>query len=645
MLNYVWFILLFPLLGVLINALLGRWLNRRLVAIIACLAVGASFLVATLVLFQMLRLPAEGPGGGNGRQQIIPLYSWILSGDFKVEANLLLDQLSILMALVVTGVSTLIHIYSAGYMSGDGYEKRYFTWLNLFVFMMLILIFADNFVFMYLGWEGVGLCSYLLIGYWFEREPAADAGKKAFIVNRVGDFGLALGIMLIFATVGSVAFQDVFPAAQTLLPGTATVIALLLFLGATGKSAQIPLYVWLPDAMEGPTPVSALIHAATMVTAGVYLVVRCHTIFEQSLSALNWVAWIGAITAFFAATMALVQKDFKRILAYSTISQLGYMFLGVGVGAYAAGIFHLTTHAFFKALLFLCAGSVMHALAGELDIFRMGGLRKKMPWTFGTFLVGILALSGIPLLSGFFSKDEILYAVFEQGNPYLWLVGIITAGLTALYAFRLLFVAFYGKSRMDRKAAAHVHESPPVMVVPMVVLAILAVFGGYIGLPKVLGVGNAIDEFLQPVFADVAASEHAAGSAAVEWVLIGVAALVAAAGAFAAYWIYIRRWGLAERMTRSAQWLYDIVYDKYYVDEAYTEVIVKPLRMLGRTLADAVERRSIDGAVNGLAHLVSLAGEGLRRVQTGLVRNYALAMLVGVVGVVIYFVLRAALGW
>jgi NADH-quinone oxidoreductase subunit L len=321
------------------------------------------------------------------------------------------------------------------------------------------------------------------------------------------------------------------------------------------------------------------------------------------------------------------------------------MFLGVGVGAYAAGIFHLTTHAFFKALLFLCAGSVMHALAGELDIFRMGGLRKKMPWTFGTFLVGILALSGIPLFSGFFSKDEILYDVFEQGNPYLWLVGIITAGLTALYAFRLLFVAFYGKSRMDRKTAAHVHESPPVMVVPMVVLAILAVFGGYIGLPKVLGVGNAIDEFLQPVFADVAASEHATGSAAVEWGLIGVAVLVAAVGAFAAYWIYVRRWGLAERMTRSAQWLYDIVYDKYYVDEAYTEVIVKPLRMLGRTLADAVERRSIDGAVNGLAHLVSLAGEGLRRVQTGLVRNYALAMLVGVVGVVVYFVVRAALGW
>jgi NADH-quinone oxidoreductase subunit L len=343
--------------------------------------------------------------------------------------------------------------------------------------------------------------------------------------------------------------------------------------------------------------------------------------------------------------MAVVQKDFKRILAYSTISQLGYMFMGVGVGAYAAGMFHLTTHAFFKALLFLCAGSVMHALAGELDIFKMGGLRKKLPWTFGTFLVGVLALSGVPLLSGFFSKDEILYGVYEQGGVSLWLLGIITAGLTAFYAFRLLFVAFYGKSRMDRKTEAHVHESPAVMVVPMVILAVLALVGGYIGLPEVLGLGNAVDDFLQPVFADVPATEHLSGSAAVEWGLIGVAVLAAAVGILAAYWIYIRNWGLAARMTRSAQWLYDIVYNKYYVDEAYTEVIVKPLRMLGGALADRVERRGIDAAVNGLARLTSLIGEGLRRVQTGLVRNYALAMFVGVVAVVIYFVVRAALGW
>ena len=333
MLDYVWLILLFPLAGVLINALLGRWLSRRVVATIASLAIGASFVVALLVFFAMLGLPAETEAGGNGRERIMPIFSWIVAGEFEVEAAILLDQLSILMALVVTGVSTLLHIYSAAYMHGAEYYNRYFTWLNLFVLMMLILVLGNNFLVMYVGWEGVGLCSYLLIGYWFEKKSAADAGKKAFIVNRVGDFGFALGIMLIFATFGSLAFQDVFPAASTLLPGTATAIALLLFLGAAGKSAQIPLYVWLPDAMEGPTPVSALIHAATMVTAGVYMVARCYTIFEASPSALTWVIWIGVLTAFFAATMALVQKDFKRILAYSTISQLGYMFVGMGAGA------------------------------------------------------------------------------------------------------------------------------------------------------------------------------------------------------------------------------------------------------------------------------------------------------------------------
>ena len=644
MLDYVWLIPLFPLIGVLINAILGRWLPRRLVATIATLAVGASFVMAALVFVQMLGLPVETEAGGNGRERIIPLFSWIVAGSFEIQASILLDQLSILMTLVVTGVSTVIHIYSAGYMEGETYYNRYFTWLNLFVFMMLILVLGDSFLTMYVGWEGVGLCSYLLIGYWFERESAANAGKKAFIVNRVGDFGFALGIMLIFATFGSLAFEDVFPAASAILPGTATAIALLLFLGATGKSAQIPLYVWLPDAMEGPTPVSALIHAATMVTAGVYMVARCHSIFEASGTALTWVAWIGVLTAFFAATMALVQKDLKRVLAYSTISQLGFMFLGVGVGSYAAGIFQLTTHAFFKALLFLCAGSVMHALAGQLDIFRMGGLRNKMPWTFGTFLVGVLALSGVPLFSGFFSKDEILHDAFVYGSPLLWAVGIATAGLTAFYSFRMLFVAFYGKPRMDKKTERQIHESPPVMLIPLVILAILAAIGGYIGLPEGLGLPNAIDEFLHPVFADVqlVASE---GGALLEWGLIGVSILMAAVGFFAAYWIYIRNWGLAARMTKSAQWLYDIVYNKYYVDEAYTEAIVKPLRMLGDMLDESVEQRGIDTAVNGLAQLTGLAGEGLRRLQSGLVRNYALAIMIGAVAVVAYFVVRGLLGF
>jgi NADH-quinone oxidoreductase subunit L len=643
MLNYVWLIPLLPLAGVLVNTILGRWLPRRAVAIIASLAVGASFAVAVGVLVAMLGLPAETATGANGRERTIPIFSWIIVGNFRVEASILLDQLSILMTLVVTGVSTIIHIYSAGYMEGEEYHNRYFTWLNLFVFMMLILVLGDSFLTMYVGWEGVGLCSYLLIGYWFERESAANAGKKAFIVNRVGDFGFALGIMLIFATLGSVTFNDVFPAAQTLLPTTATAIALLLFLGAVGKSAQIPLFVWLPDAMEGPTPVSALIHAATMVTAGVYMVARCHAIFEASASALNWVAWIGGLTAFFAATMAVVQKDMKRILAYSTISQLGYMFLAVGVGAYAAGMFHLTTHAFFKALLFLCAGSVMHALAGELDIFKMGGLRQKMPWTFGTLLVGVLALSGIPLFSGFFSKDEILFSAFEHGDLVLWLLGIITAGLTALYAFRLLFVAFYGKSRLDKKAAAHIHESPAVMAVPLVLLAILAAIGGYIGLPGVVRVGNAVDAFLQPVFAGTQLAAPTTGSPTLEWILMGVSTLAAAVGLLAAYWIYIRNWGLAERMTNGARWLYDLLYNAYYVDKGYMEVIVKPMRTVADILVDSVEKRGIDGAVEGLAQLVGLAGGGLRRLQTGVVRNYALAMFVGVVGLVAYLIARAVL--
>jgi NADH-quinone oxidoreductase subunit L len=645
MLDYVWLIPLLPLAGVLVNAILGRWLPRRLVAILASLAVGASFVVAVLVFLAMLGLPVESPTGDNGRERIIPIFSWIVAGDFKVEAAILLDQLSILMALVVTGVSTVIHVYSAAYMaSEETYHNRYFTWLNLFVFMMLILVLGDSFLTMYVGWEGVGLCSYLLIGYWFEKESTADAGKKAFVVNRVGDFGFALGVMLIFATFGSLAFADVFPAASTLLPGTATAITLLLFLGATGKSAQIPLHVWLPDAMEGPTPVSALIHAATMVTAGVYMVARCHSLFEASLSALNWVLWVGVITAFFAATMAIVQKDFKRILAYSTISQLGYMFLGVGAGAYAAGMFHLTTHAFFKALLFLCAGSVMHALTGELDIFKMGGLRKRMPWTFGTFLVGVLALSGVPLLAGFFSKDEILYNAYRNGALVPWVLGVITAGLTAFYAFRLLFVAFYGKSRMAKKVEKHVHESPPVMVVPLVILAVLSVVGGYIGLPEFSGLGNAIDEFLHPVFADSTVAPVATEGVTVEVVSLAMSILAVAAGFFIAYWIYIRNWGMAARITRGAQWLYDLVYNKYYVDEVYTEAIVKPLRMAGDFLADAVEERSIDGAVNGLARLTGLLGEGVRRLQSGQVRDYALAVFVGVVAVVLYFVVRSVWG-
>jgi NADH-quinone oxidoreductase subunit L len=641
MLDYAWLIPLFPLVGVLIGALPGRWLGRRLVAGLACSAVIASFVAAAIVLVEMLGLPAAD------RSRTVPLLSWIGSGTFRVELNLLLDPLSILMALVVSGVSALIHVYSAAYMKGEFYYKRYFTWLNLFVLMMLALVLSDNFVVLYLGWEGVGLCSYLLIGYWFERETAADAAKKAFLVNRVGDFGLALGIMLIFATFGSVAFADVLPAAPvalSTLPAMATAIALLLFLGAVGKSAQIPLHVWLPDAMEGPTPVSALIHAATMVTAGVYLVARSHALFEASGPALNWVIWIGVLTAFFAATVALVQKDLKRVLAYSTISQLGYMFLGLGAGAYGAAIFHLATHAFFKALLFLGAGSVMHALSGELDIFKMGGLRKKLPWTFATFLVGVLALTGVPLFSGFFSKEAILGGAFEHGALFPWLLGLVTAGLTAAYGFRLLFVVFYGKSRLDKKVERQVHESPAVMVVPMLGLAALAAVGGYLGLPRVLGLGSAVGEFLAPAFAGpvlpAAELSGAEASAVTEWLLIALSIVAVAVGFGVAYWLYVRRWGRAESMARSIPWLYDLLYEGYRLDWAYTEAVVKPLRALGDWLAGPFEERGIDGAVDGLARLLGLAGQGLRRLQTGLVRSYALAMLFGAVAIVAFFLIR-----
>lgn len=645
MIGYAWLILLFPLVGVLANALLGRWLGRRVVAAVATGAVAASFVVAVLVLVEMLGLPAESPTGGNGRERVVPLFSWIAAGDFRVEARLLVDQLSILMALVVTGVSTLIHAYSAGYMQGDVDYKRYFTWLNLFVLSMLVLVLGDSFLTLYAGWEGVGLCSYLLIGYWFERERPAAAAKKAFLVNRVGDVGLALGIMLIFATFGSLAFGQVLPAAGEVLaalPGTATAIALLLFLGAVAKSAQVPLHVWLPDAMEGPTPVSALIHAATMVTAGVYLVARCHALFEASATALAWVAWIGTITGLFAATVAAVQKDLKRVLAFSTISQLGTMFLGVGVGAYAAGLFHLTTHAFFKALLFLGAGSVMHALGGELDIFKMGGLRRKLPWTFGTFLVGVLALAALPPFAGFWSKDEILVAAFQGGNAALWLLATVTGGLTAFYAFRLLFVAFGGATRLDRKAEKGLHEAGPTMIVPMVLLAILAAVGGFVGLPEgLLGLGNAVDSFLHPVFAGAEGPAPAAGI--VDWLPMAISLVAALAGLALAYWLYVRRPGLAARWSKGSPWLYDLVLAGYRVDDLYQAAVVGPLRALGEVLARVVEARAIDGAVYGLARLAGLAGEGLRRLQSGLVRHYALAMLAGVVLVLLYFLLASVL--
>ncbi|MGQ9516273.1 MAG: NADH-quinone oxidoreductase subunit L [Anaerolineae bacterium] len=622
MLAYAWLMVLFPLLGVLINAFLGRRIGKRAVSWVACTSIGLSFLVALGVL--------AGVAGRTGVEQ--PLFTWISAGSFRVEFSLLLDPLSALMAAVVTGVSFLIHIYSVGYMAEDPRYARYFTYLNLFVFAMLILVLANNYLMMYVGWEGVGLCSYLLIGFWFERKRAADAGKKAFIVNRVGDVGFALGIMLIFAMFGTLQFSEVFRRAPGVLgPAVVTAITLLLFMGATGKSAQIPLYIWLPDAMEGPTPVSALIHAATMVTAGIYMVARNHVLFDMAPATMTVVAAIGAATAFFSATMALTENDLKRILAYSTISQLGYMFLAVGVGAYAAGMFHLTTHAFFKALLFLAAGSVMHAMAGEIDIQKLGGLREKLPRTYAVFAVGAAALAGVPLFSGFFSKDEILWRAFLH-SPVLWLVGLVTALLTAVYISRALFVTFWGRTRAEKKLWEHAHEAPAVMSVPMVILAVLAVIGGYIGLPRL----SAVEGYLEPVLP----AEHIAEAGAVEWVLLAVSAAVALGGIALAYYLYVVRPEVPARLSKQYRGLYTLLRHKYYVDEFYIAAVVEPLRRLGRFIAELFDPRVVDGAVNGLARLAGVCGEGLGVLQNGRVRSYALSILVGVVIILGYFLLR-----
>ncbi|MGB4975466.1 MAG: NADH-quinone oxidoreductase subunit L [Anaerolineae bacterium] len=625
MLNFAWLLLVFPLLGALINLLIGRRLGKA-AGWLGAAAIGLAFVVAVGLFAGLWARPAEE------RSVVQLLWHWITIGTFKVDIALLIDPLSVTMALVVTGVSALIHVYSIGYMDHEPRYTRYFVYLNFFVLMMLVLVMADNFLLMYVGWEGVGLASYLLIGFWFDRPSAADAGKKAFLVNRIGDFGMALAIMLIWSTIGTVSFSEVFRQAPA-LQGVATTLGLLLLLAATGKSAQIPLFVWLPDAMEGPTPVSALIHAATMVTAGVYMIARTHAIFQLSPTASHWVAWIGVLTAFMAGTIALVQTDLKRILAYSTISQLGYMFLAVGVGAYSAGIFHLTTHAFFKALLFLGAGSVMHALHGELDIRKMGGLREKLPATYRTFLIGAAALAGVPLLSGFFSKDAILFKAFEA-NFLLYLVGTLTAFITAFYSFRAVFVPFWGKAR-DKKLADKAHEAPAVMTVPLWILAGLAVVGGLLNLPAV----SSLEHWLEPVFADVKVAETAA-NLPLELGLLVVGALVAGLGIWLAYQAYVVQPQLPEQTAKRYDLAYRFLQAKWYVDELYMQMIVVPLRDLAGWLDATFDQRGIDGAVNGIARGLGAMGQGVRQLQTGLVGTYALAIVMGVVAVVGYLALR-----
>ena len=633
-----WLIFVFPTLGALINLIVGDKLGERGIHAVASGAVILSFFVSVGLFFGLMGLDE------HHRVATVHLWDWITIGSFSAPAALLIDPLSVTMALVVSGVGALIHIYAGGYMHGEQNYQRFFIYLNFFILAMLVLILSNNFVGMFVGWEGVGLASYLLIGFYYDRYDEsyghyADAGKKAFLVNRIGDFGMMVAVFLLWTAVGSVVFEEVFAGAGALTTGTATTVCLLLLLAATGKSAQLPLFVWLPDAMAGPTPVSALIHAATMVTAGIYMIARTHVLWELAPLAGNLAAWVGALTALLAASIALTQVDLKKILAYSTISQLGFMMLGVGVGAYAFAIFHLVTHAFFKALLFLAAGNVMHGLpGGELDIRKMGNLRAKMPTTHLLFLIGAAALAGFPFLSGFFSKDGILLHVANH-NILLYLIGLFTALLTAFYSFRAVFMAFWGEAR-DQHVHEHAHESPTMMTAPLWILAVLALFGGLLNLPILLTLEHYLEEAVgAPAF-------HP--TVTLEIVLLVVSALVAAAGVGLAYGRYVQGRKDAEGMPRGADWatgitrlfkpLEPIAANKWYVDEIYATWIVSPLLALAQWFDRVVDQGVVDGAVTLIGQANLAAGGALRKVHNGLVPTYALSLFVGVVALLLFLV-------
>jgi NADH-quinone oxidoreductase subunit L len=634
MLEHLWIIPLLPLLGAAVNGLFGKNWPNKVVSAVALNATGFSFLAALEAVREFIYVR-------NGELFRKEFFDWIVAGSFRAGFDLQMDQLTVVMVLVVTGVGFLIHIYSTGYMSHEGGYYRFFSYLNLFMFFMLILVLAANYVLLFVGWEGVGLASYLLIGFYFLKKSASDAGKKAFIVNRIGDFGFMLGMFLLFKTFGTLDFTQLFGKAAPWshegwgVFGTFTVASLLLFMGACGKSAQLPLYVWLPDAMEGPTPVSALIHAATMVTAGVYVVARSHILFTHSDTAMVVVAIIGCATAFFAATIGLVQTDIKRVLAYSTVSQLGYMFLGCGVGAFGAGIFHLMTHAFFKALLFLAAGSVIHAMGGEQDMRHMGGLSKKIKVTYWTMLIATLAIAGFPPLAGFFSKDSILLSAYQfDGGKPLYVIGLLTALLTSFYMFRLIFLTFHGKQRYDEHHV-HVHESPWSMLGPLAVLAVLSVIGGWMAAPPFFGGEDHFAAFLAPIFGGA----HEAGGAEahqLEIILAVVAVVAALIGLLTAFWLYLRQPGKPAEIAKSLKPIYSTLYNKYYVDEAYGAAIVKPLLALSTSvLWKVIDVEMIDGTVNGVAHGATATGDITRRTQSGNTRSYAVWVVVGALTVLI----------
>jgi len=620
-----WLIPLIPALSTFILAVFGRTLPKKYISFQACFSVFTSFVISVISFVGLLQTSHES------YPLVKTLFTWIKSGSFSINFSLQLDPLSAVMAMVVSGVGFIIHVYSVGYMAEDKGYARYFTYLNLFTFAMLLLVMASNIVLMFVGWEGVGLCSYLLIGFWFEKHSAANAGKKAFIVTRIGDLGFLLGIFFIVTHVGSAEFRFINEAifGGAITQGLATLIALLLFMGAVGKSAQIPLYVWLPDAMEGPTPVSALIHAATMVTAGVYMVTRMNLLYTFSGTAAQVVAIVGALTAVYAATMALTQNDIKRVLAYSTISQIGYMFIGCGVGAYAAGMFHLYTHAFFKSLLFLAAGSVMHALSGELDMRKMGGLKKYLPLTYPTFLIGAIAIAGVPFLSGFFSKDAILTQAFAHGQYFVWTLGILGAVLTAFYMFRLVFLTFHGQERIEPEVKKHIHESPPIMTIPLAILAFFSIIAGYIGLPVVIGEKlNWFNRFLEPVIKGVH-EPHLTHQT--EWLLILISVAVALSGIYIAFIFYIKKPQTPHKLNARFPFIYKLLYNKYYIDEIYNGIFVNPTVRGSEIIYDNFDLKVIDGAVNGSATATSFSGKILSYIQTGLIKDYALIFLLGVI--------------
>jgi NADH-quinone oxidoreductase subunit L len=644
MIDLIYLTVLLPLLGFLFNGILGPKIkNEKIIGIVGSGAIGVSFVIVVGAFFETLSLPVDQ------RLNIVTLFQWIAVAGLNISFSYQVDQLSLVMSLIVTGVGFIIHVYSIGYMHGDKSFWRFFAYLNLFIFAMMNLVLADNFLLLFLGWEGVGLCSYLLIGFWydrkFEKNTTSAAGLKAFIVNRIGDFGFLLGMFLIYSTFGTLIFTDVFSRAVSFnVPEHIFVlIAIFLFIGATGKSAQIPLLVWLPDAMAGPTPVSALIHAATMVTAGVYMVARCSILYASAPAAMMVVAVIGVFTAFFAATIGLVQNDIKKVLAYSTVSQLGYMFLALGSGAFSAGIFHVMTHAFFKALLFLGAGSVIHSMHEQQDIRQYGGLKKYMPITYGTFLVAAVAISGIPPLSGFFSKDEILWYSYANLGMVFWLVGLITALMTAFYMFRLYFMTFEGKEKFDHHKL-HPHESPKLMTVPLIVLAVLSAIGGFIGIPEIFSGehGNLFHSWLAPVFKTAEMKLlHFGGHSHFEELLLMIISVVAAASAiFYARYVYLKKPEVAEKTSSKFKGIYNILLNKYFLDEAYEASLINPIVKGSETILWKIaDNKIIDGLINGLAKLIDKISSLIKKIQTGIAQSYALVMVLGILIALFWIIL------